>query len=160
MQMIYLVLQFLKTNHFFSNQEPSQPNKGKTMIKDIIEETTISIESKITGLFFSLLAGLTITAVLAYGVIKLIWYFEGYLLLNYGTSYAVFFICAVVAIAVAPLVYTKYYYSAKAEELEHQRKVATELVHAPQRGGLGDIMAMPEKIMHQAFMGFLDGLRL
>ena len=50
-----------------------------TMIKDVISETTASIELKLNKLYFKLALGLVMVGVLAYGVIRLIWYFESYL---------------------------------------------------------------------------------
>lgn len=154
---IYIGLQFLQAKKFFNKRHHNtQPNKGTTMIKDIIDETTASIESKLTGMIFGIAAGLTITAVLAYAVIKLIWYFESYLALNYGTEYAIFFVIGIVAVALAPLIYVKAHYAAIVAR--NQLKAAEKDIQPKHQSGLGDVLAVPEKIVQQAFMGFLDGL--
>ena len=127
-----------------------------TMIKDVISETTASIELKLNKLYFKLALGLVMVGVLAYGVIRLIWYFESYLSLNYGENYAILLLTVIVAAVSLQMIYAKYVMDKDSRDkrelnLENVQRDATLLQHEP------GIFAAPEKLLHQAVLGFLDG---
>jgi hypothetical protein len=134
-----------------------QFSEDDTMFKAIINEAKASIESKMTGFFLILFAGLTLTAILSYGLIKLIWYFEAYLVLNYGLIYAVSFVGVVVVLSAVPFLFIKY---GPSGELDHE-VVSNNDQSAPSQPVeiIEEVMALPDKILYQAFTGFMQGLR-
>lgn len=151
-----ILIQYLQAKHVFAGAKGS-PQKSETMIiKDVISETTEAIELKLHKLYFKFALGLVAVGLLAYGVIRLIWYFENYLLLNYGQNSAVWFVAGLLAVTALGMVYGKFLM----DKLSHEKKKLNQK-NADREAALEaaepGFFATPEKVLHQLFVGFLDG---
>ncbi len=153
-----MALQFLQAKHVFTGTKSPSRQGEATMIKEVINETTASIELKLHKLYFKMAVGLLAVGVLGYGVVRLIWYIENYLLLNYGQNFAIWFVAGIVVVTALAMVYGKYAMDKVSIEKKKLNREKAELEAAMEAEEPG-FFAAPEKILHQAFVGFLDGFQ-
>lgn len=153
-----VVIQYLQAKHVFTDTRKTSGQSEATMIKEVINETTASIELKLHNLYFKLALGLVAVGVLAYGVVRLIWHFESYLFLNYGQNFAVWFIAGIVVVTALAMVYGKYMMDRASKEKKkfNQEKADHESALEAAEPGF---FAMPERLLHQVFVGFIDGFQ-
>ena len=93
--------------NFLLQMSSTGSNSNAPLMKDVISDTTEAFEKKLNHLIFKLAIGLMLIGVLTYAVIRLIWYLEGYLFLNYGENYAVLLLFGIAALFVIPIIFQK-----------------------------------------------------
>ncbi len=152
------VLQIIPLKNFLKGSEDPQQKKDSTMIKDVIEQAATSFELKLKKLSFQLASFLILLSVLAYSVIRLIWHLETYLMQSYGENFARTLLGLIVIVLSSQMIYA--YFSLN--KVIHQKQgdlIEKNLIESESFLPKSNFRSFPEKVLHQAVIGFMKGFK-